>query len=147
MSQQPVDRAAMEALIAEHIPFHKMLGLRIQTMGEGKARASLPFRPELIGDPLRPAIHGGVIATILDACGGFAVWGNLTMEDRVSTIDLRVDYLAPAGADTLIAEAEVVRVGNRVAVVDIRVWQEQNPTKIVATGKGVYNIRRKDDRP
>lgn len=132
----------LETLLLEHIPFHKFLGLHITEMKDGKARAEVPFRPELIGDPLRPAIHGGVLATVLDACGGFAVWGSLTIEDRVSTIDLRVDYLAPAAPDALVAEAKVVRVGNRVAVVDIAVWQPSKPDKIVATGKGVYNIRR-----
>jgi uncharacterized protein (TIGR00369 family) len=131
----------LEALLLD-IPFHKFLGLRITEMAGGRARAEMPFRPELIGDPLRPAIHGGVLATILDACGGFAVWGSLTIEDRVSTIDLRIDYLAPAAADALVAEANVVRVGNRVAVVDIRLWQPGKPELIVATGKGVYNVRR-----
>lgn len=137
----------LEALILEHIPFHKLLGLRIIPQEGGRARAELPFRPELIGDPLRPAIHGGVISTMVDACGGFAVWSTLTLDDRVSTIDLRVDYLAPGNADKLLAEANIIRVGNRVAVVDIRVWQEAAPDRIVATGKGVYNIKRADDKP
>jgi len=136
----------LETILLERIPFHKLLGLRVYDAENGRAKAELPFRPELIGDPLRPAIHGGVLATLLDACGGFAVWGKLTVEDRVSTFDLRIDYLAPANAETLLAEAEIVRVGNRVAVVDIRCWQASAPEKIIATGKGVYNIRRADEQ-
>lgn len=132
---------------SEHIPFHKFLGIKIASAGDGKARVELPFRPELIGDPMRPALHGGVIATVLDVAGGFAVIGTVPFEDRVSTIDLRVDYLAPGGADTIVAESQVVRIGNRVAVVDIRCWHAAAPDKIIATGKGVYNIRRKTDHP
>ena len=69
------------------------------------------------------------------------------VEDRVSTIDLRVDYLAPGAPETLLAEATIVRVGNRVGVVDVRCWQPSQPGRTVATGKAVYNIKRKEDTP
>jgi uncharacterized protein (TIGR00369 family) len=140
-----------EQLVLEAIPFHKWLGLKIMSGSfadpklEGWAHASLPYRPELIGDPRRPALHGGIIATLLDACGGFAAWSSLTVEDKVSTIDLRVDYLHHALAEPLLAEGHVVRMGNRVAVVDIRCWQASNPDAICATGKAVYNVRRKGE--
>ena len=138
----PLPPEVAKALI-DSIPFHQHLGLQIRTTGEGKASGELPFRPELIGDPTRPAIHGGVLSTMADALGGFAVWSGLSIDDRVSTIDLRVDYLAPAGPDAIFGEAEVVRVGNRVAVADIELWQGDR--RMVATGKGVYNIRRKGE--
>ena len=69
-------------------------------------RLQLPYRAELIGDASRPALHGGVISTLIDVAGGFAVWTQLAgVEDRVSTIDLRVDYLAPGAPEALVAEA------------------------------------------
>jgi len=133
--------------LQEFIPFNKFLGITVEDAREGYARLVLPFRPELIGDASRPALHGGVISTLIDTAGGFAVWTQLRLEDRVSTIDLRVDYLAPGAADALVAEASVVRVGNRVGVVDVRCWQPSALTRTVATGKGVYNIKRKEDSP
>jgi uncharacterized protein (TIGR00369 family) len=133
----------IEKALVESIPFHKHLGLQIRTDGEGKAKAELPFRPELIGNFARPSIHGGVLSTMADALGGFAVWSGLSVEDRVSTIDLRVDFLAPAGGETVFGEAEVIRSGNHVAVADIRLWQGDR--RMVATGKAVYNIRRKGE--
>ena len=130
------------------IPFHHFLGLQLIDAREGQVRMLLPYRDEVVGDPTRPALHGGVLSTMVDACGGFAVWTQLAgAEDRVSTIDLRVDYLAPAGPEALLAEARVVRVGNRVGVVDVRVWQPSAETRAVATGKAVYNIKRKEDAP
>jgi uncharacterized protein (TIGR00369 family) len=138
----PMPPEVAKALI-DSIPFHKHIGLLVRTSGEGKAAGELPFRPELIGDPSRPAIHGGVLSTMADALGGFAVWSGLSIDDRVSTIDLRVDYLAPAGTEAIFGEAEVVRSGNRVAVADIELWQGDR--RVVATGKGVYNIRRKGE--
>ncbi|MEO6954035.1 MAG: hotdog fold thioesterase [Polyangia bacterium] len=138
-------RLAMEA-----IPFHRWLGLRIASGSvdgahtEGYTHAVLPFRDELVGDPRRPALHGGILAAVLDACGGFAVWSACDLaEDRVSTIDMRIDYLKHAGPEPLVAEAHLVRLGNRVGVVDMRCWQASAPDTLVATAKGVYNVRRK----
>jgi uncharacterized protein (TIGR00369 family) len=143
----PVPPKDFLALIQEIIPFNKFLGITIDEAREGFVRLKLPYRPELIGDASRPALHGGVISTLIDTCGGFAVWTQLSIEDRVSTIDLRVDYLAPGAPEALVAEATVVRVGNRVGVVDVRCWQPSAPSRTVATGKAVYNIKRMEDSP
>jgi uncharacterized protein (TIGR00369 family) len=132
-------------LIEEFIPFNKFLGVKLARIEEGFVRIELPFRPEFIGDAGRPALHGGVISMLIDTSGGMAVWTKCRIEDRVSTIDLRVDYLAPGAADTLVAEASVVRVGNRVGVTDIRCFQPSDPERTVATGKAVYNVKRKED--
>jgi uncharacterized protein (TIGR00369 family) len=127
------------------VPFNRYLGIKIAKAADGFVRLELPFREELIGDISRRALHGGVISAVIDTCGGFAVWTSISIEDRVSTIDLRVDYLSPGKPELLICEAKVVRVGNRVAVTDIRTFQPSDPDRIVATGKAVYNIKRKDD--
>jgi uncharacterized protein (TIGR00369 family) len=134
--------AELIAFFEAGIPFNRHLGIRVDEARRGIARLRLPFREEFIGDPTRPALHGGVLSTLIDACGGLCAWTEVSLDDRISTIDLRVDYLAPAGPTELVAEAEVVRVGNRVAVVDIRCTQDG---RVVATGKAVYNIKRKGD--
>lgn len=134
-------------LVQEFIPFNKFLGIEIESANKGAVRLALPYRPEYIGDASRPALHGGVISTLIDTCGGFAVWTTISLEDRVSTIDLRVDYLSPGAPEKLVADGTVVRVGNRVGVVDIRVFQPSAPDRTVATGKAVYNIKRKEDAP
>lgn len=141
----PVPPKELLQHIENAIPFLRFLGMRILDIEDGLARMELPFRPELIGDPSRPALHGGVLATLIDTTGGFALWTQVSPEDRVSTIDLRVDYLSPGGPEVLLCEAKVVRVGNRVGVIDARTWQPSQPERTVATGKGVYNIKRKDD--
>jgi uncharacterized protein (TIGR00369 family) len=144
----PVPPKEFLHLLSEVIPFNKFLGITVDEAREGFVRLRLPYRDELIGDASRPALHGGVISTLVDTAGGFAVWTQLAgVEDRVSTIDLRVDYLAPGAPEALFAEATIVRVGNRVGVVDVRCWQPSQPARTVATGKAVYNIKRKEDSP
>jgi len=136
-----MDVEALRQMIEHLIPFNRFLGIRCVTVGEGGVHLSLPFRPEFVGDPMRPALHGGVMSTLADVAGGMAVWSGL--EDpraRVATIDLRVDYLRPGRLETIDARAHVVRMGNRVGVVDIVVSHPDHQGEVVATGKGVYNI-------
>jgi uncharacterized protein (TIGR00369 family) len=132
----------LRAMIEEHIPFNRFLGVRAVDLARGRVRLEMPFREELVGDPTKPALHGGVLSTLADVAGGFAVWS--AVEDdraRVSTIDLRVDYLRPGQLEPLAAEAVVVRVGGRVGVADVRLFHPSDEAVTVATGKGVYAIR------
>jgi uncharacterized protein (TIGR00369 family) len=136
-----MDPHALKQMMESFIPFNAYLGVRASQVDKSLLRLEVPFRPELIGDPVRPALHGGVLSALADACGGGAVWlGIADVRARVSTIDLRIDYLRPAKLETLVAEAHVVRLGNRVGVTDMRLYNAPSPEVTVATGKGVYNI-------
>jgi uncharacterized protein (TIGR00369 family) len=130
-------------VVEKMIPFNTYLGIECAGIGPGYCRMEVPFRDELIGDPLRKALHGGVISAVVDACGGAAVWTKMEPADAVSTIDLRVDFLRPGGQERLVVEAHLVRLGNRVAVVDMRAFHPSAPERTIATGKGVYNVRRR----
>jgi len=130
-------------LIEKMVPFNTFLGIECTGIGPGYCRLELAFRPELIGDPMRKALHGGVLSTLIDTCGGAAVWSKIEPADAVSTVDLRVDFLVPGKQERVVAEAHVVRVGNRVAVVDMRAFHPSAPERTIATGKGVYNIKRR----
>lgn len=136
-----MDLTKLAQVMEEMIPFNRFLGMRVTEIRAGFVRLEIPFREELIGDPTRPAIHGGVVSTLADTAGGAAVWTGLEiLRSRVSTIDLRIDYLRPGRPEALICDAAIVRQGNRVGVTDMRVFQPSDPEKAIATGKGVYNI-------
>jgi uncharacterized protein (TIGR00369 family) len=136
-----MDSDALKQMMEEFIPFNAFLGMRVRDVAKGFVAIEIPFRPELVGDPLRPALHGGVLSALADTCGGAAVWIDVQdSSSRVSTIDLRIDYLRPARLETIVAEGRVVRLGNRVGVVDMRLYNAPTPDLTVATGKGVYNI-------
>lgn len=129
-------------VIEQEIPFDRFLGLLVEEVRPGHARLRLPYRPEFIGDPRRPALHGGVISMLVDTCGGTAVWASCAVKDRVATIDMRVDYLRPADPADLIAVGEVKLLGNRVANAIVQVFSATNPELVIAEGRGVYNIRK-----
>jgi uncharacterized protein (TIGR00369 family) len=129
----------------EHVvPFNKLLGIRGESVAKGKAVLTLPVRGELVGDPRRPALHGGVLSSLIDAAGGLAAWSALADAESVSTVDLLVDYLEPAGLGAeLRAEAKLVRKGNRVCHVRVAVSQDG---VVVAEGRAVYNIHKRFPR-
>ncbi|PKN09429.1 MAG: thioesterase [Deltaproteobacteria bacterium HGW-Deltaproteobacteria-8] len=128
-----MDFAKLTELIESGIPFNQVLGIKVEELREGLVRLRVPFRPELVGDVRRPALHGGVISTLVDVCGGFAVWTCCRLDDRIATIDLGVDYLRPAPDRDLFAEATVRLLGNRVGNAHVVLWSD---------GGAVYNIRR-----
>jgi uncharacterized protein (TIGR00369 family) len=124
----------------EFSPFNRMLGIHGEHVEAGRAVLRLAVRQEFVGDPRRPALHGGVISSLIDTAGGAAAWSALATGESVSTVDLRVDFLEPAGLEApLRAEAELIRKGNRVCHVRISVTQGD---RLVAEGHGVYNIHR-----
>lgn len=132
--------AAVLQMLEQHVPFNRLLGIRGENVEHGKAVLVLPVRPDFVGDPRRPALHGGVLSTLIDTAGGAAAWSALDAGESISTVDLRVDFLEPADlSGPLRAEAVLVRKGNRVCHVRVRLTQD---AKLVAEGTGVYNIHR-----
>lgn len=156
----PFDAArhrALQQLFEDLIPFNRALGMRLHHAEPGRVVSRLPWRDDFIGDPTRPAVHGGITSALVDATGGAACVTLLErLDDRVSTVDLRVDYLRAGRPGDLECVAEVLRMGNRVAVArmevrSLRDGDEGSPiaprraTEIIATGQGVYNVIRTGD--
>jgi uncharacterized protein (TIGR00369 family) len=139
MQRQMLEKMAR---LFESTPFFCFLGMSFDSVEVGRVEITIPFRPELIGNPEVPALHGGVISALLDTCGGAAVWSQLGRGDRVSTVDLRVDYLRPGRAETLVGIGHVIRLGNRVGVAELRAFHPGKGDEPVAVGTGVYNVRR-----
>jgi len=77
--------------------------------------------------------HGGVTFTLADTVGGAALVS--LVDQPVPTIDMRIDYLE-AGTGDLRAEADVVRLGGEVGVVDVAVYAADDTQ--VADARGVY---------
>jgi uncharacterized protein (TIGR00369 family) len=127
--------------VQEQVPFNTLLGIRGESVGSGRAVLLLPVRDEHLGDVRRPALHGGVVSSLIDTAGGIAAWSSLAQGEAVSTVDLMIDFLEPARvAGPLRAEAELIRKGNRVCHVRVRVTQDG---VLVAEGRGVYNIHKR----
>ena len=123
---------SLEAIFNE-IPFVESLGIEVTEAADGHAEGTLPLREEHTTNPHGGVAHGGVTYSLADTVGGAAVV-SLT-GDVAQTVDMRIDYLAPATAD-LTATADVVRNGGSVAVADVEIRDTADDR--VATARGVY---------
>ncbi|WP_310992788.1 hotdog fold thioesterase [Aequorivita marina] len=122
------------------IPMHKFLGLKIVLLEKNFVRIVVPFRKEIVGDFRNNRWHGGVIATVMDSVGGVIGATHFTsLEDKISTIDLRVDYLRGAEPEEIMVEGKIIRFGNRILVARMKAFQNDT---LIAEGKGVYNFVR-----
>ena len=125
----------------EYIPLNKYIGLHVQNVEPDKVQLRIPFKEELIGDPQRRAIHGGVLASVLDVAGGTVCWAAMmSLDSRVSTVDLRVDYLRKGLCEELLCEAKLIRLGKSVGVARMEIYPASNRDYVIATGQGVYNL-------
>lgn len=115
-------------------PFYDLLGLEVDPR-EDKAVVRLPYRPDLGNS--RDHVHGGAIATLLDAAAAHAVRRANPRASGVATVNVTVHYLRP-GTKTLTAEGRVVSSGGTIAVADSRVRTAEGD--LVATATATFRI-------
>lgn len=126
------------AMLAES-PFHRVLGLRLASTDAeaGVLELEMPFKAEVERAPGSGQYHGGVIASLIDIAGDFAlIWA---LGFGVPTVNFRTDYLRPAFDTALCARARIRRIGRSVGVVDIDVLDDES--RLVAVGRGCYGTR------
>ena len=106
----------MASLIASASPHMRELGIRFLSADRGVAVAVLPYRPELVGDPMTGVLHGGVVTSLLDSTAGAAVFSLLSVPQPIATLDLRIDYLRPSTPQApLHARVECYKLTRHVA--------------------------------
>jgi uncharacterized protein (TIGR00369 family) len=131
------------ASILEDAPFHEFLGVTFSEYEDGHVVIECPFREELLVNADRNIVHGGILGSLLDIAGHYAVLS--TVGARVPTVDLRVDYLRPGRAERFLVEAEIDRVGRNIAVADAEIRQKQkDDIRSVALGRGSYGVSHVD---
>jgi uncharacterized protein (TIGR00369 family) len=119
--------------VLETCEFDRWLGLSIQSLDESTLTVMLPFRTEIVGTPKIKHLHGGVVASLIDATGCYLLIGLLNK--RVSTASLVVDYLRPAHGN-LVAVARLVKMGSRICNVTVEVTGEDGKLAAIGCGPG-----------
>jgi uncharacterized protein (TIGR00369 family) len=106
----------MASTMALASPHMRELGIKFLSVDRGEVVAMVPYRKELVGDPLTGILHGGVVTTLLDSAGGAAVFSMLSGTSPIATLDLRIDYLRPSTPDVpLYARVECYKLTRNVA--------------------------------
>lgn len=142
---------ALRLLFEEQIPFNKLLGIRVRSFDPSEARISFSMRPDLIGHFLSGRLHGGTISAVLDAAGSFALMCSIAEKfggddalqvlqrfERMSTIDLRIDYLRPGIGREFTASTRTMRLGRRIGSTRSELVNEDGI--VVATAAAAYLV-------
>lgn len=118
-------------------PFNLFLGLTVVTADPVKQEITMrsPMRSEFERRPGSKQWHGGVIASVIDTVGDFAV--GMMVGRGLPTVNFRVDYLRPAVDTALVAVSRVRRAGKSVGVADVDVFDEKGA--LLAIGRGTYS--------
>ncbi|MBK6630798.1 MAG: thioesterase family protein [Betaproteobacteria bacterium] len=143
--------ASIHDIFAEKIPFNKVLGLDVVSLTGESPVLRFVMRPELVGNFLRGNLHGGVISSVIDVCGGLTAFLGLQVKlrdesieerlqrfARIGTIDMRVDYLRPGLGKWFVARGTILRTGNKVAVTRMELHNDTD--ELIAIGTGAYTV-------
>jgi uncharacterized protein (TIGR00369 family) len=135
-SERP-DGAALARGWLEASPFVAHLGIRIEAMEPGLARLEMPFSEDLptMGD----VVHGGAISSLIDTAAAAAAWSGAEVPEKIraSTVGITVEFLAPARAQGVTAEARVLRRG---AITFLAVDVSDEGGEQVATALVTYRL-------
>lgn len=124
------DLEKLAALLAA-IPYARFLGVTDALMGE-RATTVLPFSAHLVGNTQIPALHGGVIGAFMELAALAELTASQPAGRRARTIDVTVEYLRPARAMTTFAQADVRKLGRRIANVRVEAWQDDRVSPVAA---------------
>ena len=127
----PAEDAKRIATALESLPHNAKLGIRVVDIAPGRCTTYIEFRPELVGDPSRGVLHGGVVTTLIDATAGAAVYASIAPDRSLATLDIRIDYLRPTQPDKrLCATAELYRLTRRIAFVRASAYQDDHANQV-----------------
>ena len=108
----------------------KYFGMTLSFDAQGHAHVDLPYNPNL-DQPC--GVHGGIVATLLDTAGWFAVAAQ-SRTILITTGEFNVHFLSPAMECDLHAEGWLVKGGKRVSIAEMRVSKLDGEVAAIGTG-------------
>lgn len=117
-------------------PFNAWLGLRITSIGPEFVNFTVPSRPEFMGTKRLNRMHGGVLTALIDAAAGYTLMARIGVS--ITSVDIRVDFHQGALIEQLNIQGAVVKLGRKLACVDVRIFNTANAP--IASGRGTFYI-------
>jgi uncharacterized protein (TIGR00369 family) len=99
------------------------LGAVLSSVEAGRVDISLPYREEL--SQQHGFFHGGIVATIGDSAGGYAAYSMMPADASILTVEYKINLVAPAKGDKLVARGRVVKTGRTLCVCAVEVFAVQ----------------------
>ena len=118
---QPQD-PTFETRVRESFARQKVMGLIgavLAHVAPGRVEIELPFRDDLTQQ--HGFFHAGVVGTIADSAGGYAAFTLMPAGSSVLSVEYKMNLVAPADGERLVASGQVVRPGRTLTVCDLEV--------------------------
>jgi uncharacterized protein (TIGR00369 family) len=111
------------------VPYCAHLGIT-GTVEDGRVLLQMPFGEQLVGNPILPALHGGVIGSLLETAAMITVIWETGIAALPKPVDITIDYLRSGRPVTSFARARIARQGRRVVNVHSEMWQDDESRPI-----------------
>lgn len=138
--------AARETNIADllaRIPFAQFIGMEVERKGN-ELTFILRYAPHIIGNPVVPALHGGVIGGFLEQSAILELIWDMPMVRLPKPIDISIDYLRSGRPVDTYARVFITKRGRRVANVRAEAWQDER-ARPIATLHGHFMVSPADE--
>lgn len=132
-----LDAAGVNALLETAFPGIAAGGPQVTEVTPGRVRVVRPYGEGL----LRPGgvISGPTLMSLADTAAYALVLAHVGDQLMAVTSQLNISFLRGAAPGDLTAEAEMLRLGRRLAVCDVRIWTE-GPDRLAAQANVTYAL-------
>ncbi|HWT77508.1 MAG TPA: PaaI family thioesterase [Candidatus Methylomirabilis sp.] len=126
----------MRHFLETQVPFVKSLGISCEEVRPGYAQARWTRDSRW----LRPGgyLFGGGLMSLADAAIYMAILGQVGLKAMAVTIELKMNFLRPAVGGDVLAQAQVLKLGQRIAYGEVRLFTEDAPDRLIAHATCTY---------
>lgn len=121
-----------------------LIGARLARVTPGRVEIELPFRDDLTQQ--HGFFHAGIVGTIADSAGGYAAYTLMPAGSSVLSVEYKINLLAPADGERLVASGQVVRPGRTLTVCDLEVVVLKDGARTVCS-RGMQTLICVERRP
>lgn len=117
-------------------PYFNLISMEIKNLEPGHTRLEVALEEK----HLQPfgMVHGGVFASLVDAAAYWALYAEVDEGKWMTTVEMKLNFLAPAQAGKLVAEGRRIKLGRTLGLGEARV--EDGEGKLLAHGTGTFMI-------
>jgi uncharacterized protein (TIGR00369 family) len=121
------------------------IGAELAHVGDGRVVVAVPIEVRL--SQQHGFLHAGVVVAALDSACGYAALTRMDGDAEVLTVELKVNLLAPAAGERLVAEGEVLRAGRTLTVCRGDAYAEDGAERVHVATMLATMIRRSATSP
>jgi uncharacterized protein (TIGR00369 family) len=100
-----------------------LIGAQLTEVRPGACTIELQVRPDLTQQ--HGFVHGGIVGMIADSAGGYAAFSLMPADASVLTVEYKINLLAPARGERLVAVGSVLKPGRTLSIVRADVFAHE----------------------